>query len=273
MTVFFFHFFCSLILVAFVYGIIYPSYYQCINENGGQNQRMCQELAWYIALGSNFITGIIILVMCLFGEFIRRNTPAVALLSSLSAVGFTYLALNQYLSVAAIPIVSFLPFSIVILGYFGKSESNLMLFHSLFRVHLVKFGPIPTAAVALVVGTALGWATSTNTPQDVRDASTLVKPYPAVFPVKGMFENMNQIASYLSITIPTAISIAVGTIQCVESAKRGGDFYPTRESMFADGFGTVIASLFGSFLGMTGKLNSLNIFLNASPRNTQFMLK
>ena len=68
-----------------------------------------------------------------------------------------------------------------------------------------------------------------------------------------MFENLNEITPYLSTTIPTAISIAIGTIQCVESAKRAGDFYPTREAMFADGIGTLIASLFGSILGMTSK--------------------
>jgi AGZA family xanthine/uracil permease-like MFS transporter len=107
--------------------------------------------------------------------------------------------------------------------------------------------------VALVVGTGLGWATSLNKAQDVRDASLVVKAYAPAFPVKAMFEHMNQIGPYLSTTIPTAISIAIGTIQCVESAKRAGDFYPTRESMLADGTGTIIASLFGSFLGMTSK--------------------
>jgi len=83
----------------------------------------------------------------------------------------------------------------------------------------------------------------------------IVKPNPLVFPVKQIFVRMNEIIPYLSTTIPTAISIAIGTIQCVESAKRAGDFYPTREAMFADGMGTLIASLFGSILGMTGKNN------------------
>ncbi|CAF2979164.1 unnamed protein product [Rotaria sp. Silwood2] len=117
-----------------------------------------------------------------------------------------------------------------------------------------KIGPIPIAVVALMIGTALGWATSTNEAQAVRDASKLVKPYAPVFPVRGMFENMNRIGPYLSITIPTAISIAIETVQCVESAKRAGDFYPTREAMFADGMGTILASLFGSILGMTGEI-------------------
>ena len=103
------------------------------------------------------------------------------------------------------------------------------------------------------MGTGLGWATSLNTAQEVREATLVVKPYAPAFPVKGLFENINKIGPYLSTTIPTAISIAIGTIQCVESARRAGDFYPTRESMFADGIGTIIASLFGSFLGMTSK--------------------
>jgi xanthine/uracil/vitamin C permease (AzgA family) len=90
--------------------------------NNNSDTGSCQELAWYIALASNFITGIIILLLCLFGEFIRRNIPAVALLSSLSAVGFIYLALNQYLPIAATPIVSFVPFAIVMIGYFSGSK-------------------------------------------------------------------------------------------------------------------------------------------------------
>jgi xanthine/uracil/vitamin C permease (AzgA family) len=101
--------------------------------NNGSDKHACEEQAWYIALASNFITGVIILLLCLFGEFIRRNVPVVALLSSLSGVGFTYLALNQYLPIAASPIVSFVPFAIVMTGYFSGSKYysniNIILTH------------------------------------------------------------------------------------------------------------------------------------------------
>lgn len=129
----------------------------------------------------------------------------------------------------------------------------MALDRNLFERCLVKIGPFPVAVVALVIGTALGWATSLNQAQDVRDATLYVRAYAPAFPVREIFKNMNRIGPYLSTTIPTAISIAIGTIQCVESAKRAGDFYPTRESMFADGIGTIVGSLFGSFLGMTSK--------------------
>jgi AGZA family xanthine/uracil permease-like MFS transporter len=71
-----------------------------------------------------------------------------------------------------------------------------------------------------------------------------------------MFQHIGTIRLYLSTTIPTAIAIAIGTIQCVESAKRAGDFYPTREAMLADGIGTLISTCFGSILSMTGSFET-----------------
>lgn len=115
--------------------------------------------------------------------------------------------------------------------------------------------------MALSVGTALGWITSMNEVSTVRQALLLVKVYPPVFPIKSILTHFNTISLYLSTTIPTAISIAICTIQCVESAKRAGDFYPTRESMFADGIGTLISSFFGSILGMTSRMIRLRLLL------------
>lgn len=105
--------------------------------------------------------------------------------------------------------------------------------------------------MALATGTGLAWITGDNKVSAVREALSLVKGYGPIFPIKEIFQQFHTISGYLSTTIPTAISIAIGTIQCVESAKRAGDFYPTREVMFADGVGTLVASLFGSVLGMT----------------------
>ena len=102
---------------AFIYVIILPTYYQCIKTN---EIPYCQELAWHVALASNFLTAIILLVLCVFGEFIRKNVPSVALLSSISGLGFVYLALNEYIQVVEIPLVSFVPFIIIVLGFFGQ---------------------------------------------------------------------------------------------------------------------------------------------------------
>ena len=105
----------------------------------------------------------------------------------------------------------------------------------------------------MVIGTILAWATSMNHVSNVRTAASIVKPYRVVFPIKEIFVNLNEITPYLLTTIPTAVSIAIGTIQFVESARRTEDFYATREAMFADGIGTLIASLIESILGMASR--------------------
>jgi AGZA family xanthine/uracil permease-like MFS transporter len=106
---------------AFIYVIISPTYYTCISSH---TKAYCQELAWYVALASNFFTGIVLLTLCLFGEFIRKNTPSVALLSSISGIGFAILALNEYLPIAEVPMVAFVPFTIVMLGYFAGGRNH-----------------------------------------------------------------------------------------------------------------------------------------------------
>lgn len=112
---------------AFIYAIILPTYNECLATH---DKNHCQELAYYVALASNFAVSIILLVFCFIGDFIRRNTPAVALLSSLSGLGFAYLAMNECLPVLAKPIVSFVPFIIIMLGYFGDGMKR---FHSTRR--------------------------------------------------------------------------------------------------------------------------------------------
>ena len=111
---------------AFIYAIILPTYSHCRLTH---DKAHCQELAYYVGLASNFAVAIILLILCFVGEFIRRNTPSVALLSSLSGLGFTYLAMNECLPVLAKPIVSFVPFFIIMLGYLGEGMYQFLLFY------------------------------------------------------------------------------------------------------------------------------------------------
>ena len=118
---------------------------------------------------------------------------------------------------------------------------------------LVKFRWIPIVFIIFLVGTIFSWATSLNHASNVRTAASIVKPNPVVFPIKEIFVNLNEITPYLLTAIPTVIAIAIRTVQFVESARRTEDFYATREAMFADGIGTLIASLIESILGMASR--------------------
>lgn len=64
-----------------------------------------------------------------------------------------------------------------------------------------------------------------------------------------MFEDFAEIGNYLGIIIPLGISAATSTLMCLVSAKQAGDPFPVRETMIADGIGTIISSFFGSPFG------------------------
>merc|ERR1719401_626961 len=74
--------------------------------------------------------------------------------------------------------------------------------------------------------------------------------YPAVPDIEP-FKDSDKVIEYLGIAIPVALTVAVSTIQVRQMAENAGDNYNLRWSMFGDGLGTVIASLFGSPWGMT----------------------
>ena len=64
-----------------------------------------------------------------------------------------------------------------------------------------------------------------------------------------LFADFGSIKDFLGLVIPIAISATATTLMCLVSAKNAGDPYPVRETMTADGIGTMIASLFGSPFG------------------------
>uniref|UniRef100_A0A6U0VLX7 Uncharacterized protein n=1 Tax=Pinguiococcus pyrenoidosus TaxID=172671 RepID=A0A6U0VLX7_9STRA len=215
---------------AFMFSIVYPAYY---SHDGTHEERA--EFAWRVAVACNLLCGVLAMGFAFVGPKVRELTPPVALMTSLASVGFAYLLLNQLLDVYAEPIAGLLPLTIVFAAYFGK----------------VKFGKVPSAVIALLLGTALGWATRLSNPQMVEDAVQDLGLKIPVFPIWEIFSSFDQVAPYISIVVPVAITVAVGTIQCVESAAQAGDEFPLRESMASDGFGTIVGALFGSVFGMT----------------------
>ncbi|CAF4299045.1 unnamed protein product [Rotaria sp. Silwood2] len=60
---------------------------------------------------------------------------------------------------------------------------------------------------------------------------------------------MDEIMPYRSTTIATVIANAIVIIQCLESARQAGDFYPTQEAMFASGIGNTTHVAYGEIMG------------------------
>uniref|UniRef100_A0A7S2IZF4 SLC26A/SulP transporter domain-containing protein n=1 Tax=Zooxanthella nutricula TaxID=1333877 RepID=A0A7S2IZF4_9DINO len=215
---------------AFNTGIIMAVYYA---EGGAQNPD-APHVAWQVGVVANFVQGAIEMLLAPVGPYISSAVPMVALLGSLASVGLAWLFANTVEAEAAWPAVTFAPFFLIAAALLGG----------------VKVPGLPSTLLPVVLGAALAWTTGRATASDLREAAELVGWHPGV-PDFGPFQHFDKVVDYLGITIPVALTVAIGTIQVRQMAENVGDNYNLRWSMFGDGFGTVIASLFGSPWGMT----------------------
>ena len=202
---------------AFVYNIMYTIFFQ---KGGGDESFI---LAYKVALGANFLTGVILIVLGVFGRFILKVVPPAALLVPIGALSISFLGMEQLSYSIAAPIVGYNTIMWMYLGW----NCGIRVGWRNWR--------LPEALQVILVGIILGWATGLNKPQATRDAAQLVKWWGPVFTAGEMFREFSLIKDYLGIVIPIGISAAATTLMCLVSAKEAGDPFPVRETMIADG--------------------------------------
>ena len=98
---------------AFVTSIIVPAYI----ANGDA------ELTWRIAVAANFLQGSVEVAFAVLGPWIERVVPMVALLTSLSSIGLAFLFTQTTQGMSIVPLVSWLPLMIVLVGYFANHSN------------------------------------------------------------------------------------------------------------------------------------------------------
>jgi len=103
----------------------------------------------------------------------------------------------------------------------------------------------------MIVGIVIGWSGGFLTRDNLNDQIQNVKGYPGDFVIVDIFTHASEVTPYIGLIIPVGLTVAVGTIQCVELAKLAGDNYNIRWSMLGDGAATMLAACFGSVFGMT----------------------
>jgi len=216
---------------AFIFNIIFAIFF---SQGGGDAAFV---LGYKVSLAANFITGLILIILGIFGPLILRAVPPAALLVPIAGIGFSFLGLEQLTVTIAAPIVGFNALLWMYLGWYSGVK--------------IGFGNwrLPEAVTVIGVGMVLGWMTGLSDKQDVRDAAKLVKWWGPVWTGRDLFEDFDLIKDYLGIVIPIGISAAATTLMCLVSAKEAGDPFPVRETMIVDGIGTCIAAFFGSPLG------------------------
>mmetsp|Transcript_68313 Transcript_68313/g.193531 ORF Transcript_68313/g.193531 Transcript_68313/m.193531 type:complete len:582 (+) Transcript_68313:67-1812(+) len=222
--------------IAKTFGILLPVFLATQNA----------ETAWKTACAANFFGGLFEFLGAFMAPFIAKNIPQPAFLVPIGGVGITWLGLNPLVSMlgshfAHNPIVGFIPFVLIWVGYFATPARGL-------------FGPyVPTTLVAVIVGIFLNLFAQTadfDHYKQVVDRSTDHLKWNGMgFP--GFSEAKTAWEEYGNLALGLAFTNFIGTYACNISARKGGDLFPVMESMMVDGVGSMVGALCGSPYGTT----------------------
>ncbi len=215
-------------LFAFVFFIMFPVY---LKTNS-------YKAAWAVGLVASFLSGMIEFFGSFVAEKVRKATPRAALLSALAGIALTFISMDFLIRTFQNPLVAFVPFGIILLQYFGK---------------VVFPFKIPGGLISVIAGTLLAWYSPHFSGKTIMDPDALkssfsIGLYLPVWSGGELFAAFKQadIREYLSIILPMGIFNVIGSLQNIESAEAAGDKFNTRNSLLANGVGTIIGSLFGS---------------------------
>lgn len=220
-------------LFAFVFLVMLPAKLVAISE--GMNPDEAALVAWRAGLVACFGSALIECAGSFVAATIRRHTPRAALLSSLAGIAVSFIALGFFFKAYAAPMVGIPTLVIVLVSYFGR----------------VRFlGGIPGGLIAIVVGTALCWASGLATADAVVWHAAVANlglrlPVPVLGELlRGLGDG--SLVTYLSVIVPMGVVNVVGSLQNIESAAAAGDEFDAMPSLLANGIGTLAACAFGS---------------------------
>ncbi|GBG25227.1 Hypothetical Protein FCC1311_014442 [Hondaea fermentalgiana] len=216
---------------AVLFGIMGPVYW-ADSASCASGDTACigdaMEAAWRAGVTTNFLVGIISVVLSFFGPAIRKFTPPVALLGSLSGIGMAFLVINALSNTYAEPIAGLVPLFLVFILYYGD----------------VNIGNFPKSLVIILAGTALAWMDGVHT-KETWDAAEQNLKWWGIQTGFSALSDWSSVADSIGTVFPVAFTAAAGTLMNVYSAEQAGDKYGVTLTMVSDGLGTVIAALFG----------------------------
>jgi adenine/guanine/hypoxanthine permease len=193
-------------------------------------------LAWQAGLAWCFIIGIIVLLGAFVGPAIRAMTPRAAMLGTLAGISIAFISMRPAFQMWETPWIGLVCFAIVLIAW----TANLRM-----------PGGLPGGLVAVIVGSAIGWAVSLVGWSDYMQPAAVGKSF-ALFGLhlplfsSDVWAGLSQIAPLLVTAIPLGIYNFTEAMNNVESASAAGDNYNLRKILLADGLGAVVGSMLGS---------------------------
>jgi AGZA family xanthine/uracil permease-like MFS transporter len=155
--------------------------------------------------------GLIELAIAFLAKFIRRVTPAAAMLATLAGIGFALLSMSFLLQGFARPLVGVTTLAVMLCTSFGKVR---------FRWGL---SGIP---LAILIGAFMSWVTGLA-PVGSAPAQQLGFHLPH-FVAGDLWTafSFQTIRPYLSVILPMSLLSGLSSLQNIESAEAAGDPYP-----------------------------------------------
>ena len=216
-------------LFAYIFLVMLPVKLAALS--GGASAEDAAELAWQAGLVACFGSGLIELLGAWAGEPLRRLVPRAAMLSTLSGIAITFIAIGFLFRTFANPVVGLVPLGVILLTYFGR----------------VRFA-IPGGLLSVMLGIALAWGTGLVSWEQAKFAATLepIGFYLPGFWLGNLWDSRSVLVEYFSIILPMGLFNLVGSLQNLESAAAAGDDYPAAPCLAVNGIGTLVAAVCGS---------------------------
>ena len=186
--------------------------------------------AWQAGLAWCFIIGVIIIIGAFVGPTIRKFTPRAAMLGTLAGISIAFISMRPAFQSWDVPWIAFVSLTLVLVGWTAGVRLP---------------GNIPAGLAAVIVGTALGWATGVMKAPEVAASLPEVGIHPPL-PSGDVITGFATIATLLATAIPLGIYNFTEGMNNVESAAAAGDNYPLRSILLADGIGAIVGSFLGS---------------------------
>ena len=111
--------------------------------------------AWQAGLAWAFLIGVIVMIGAFVGPYIRKLTPRAAMLGTLAGISITFISMRPAAQMWEAAWIGLPVMAIILIGFFTNVKLP---------------GSIPVGLVALLVGTAIGWAGGYMSAPDVGQA-------------------------------------------------------------------------------------------------------
>jgi AGZA family xanthine/uracil permease-like MFS transporter len=203
-----------------VFGVMLPIYLQTNDP----------IRAWQAGLAWCAIIGIIIIIGAFVGPYIRKYTPRAAMLGTLAGISIAFISMRPAFQMWDFPWIAFVSLTLVLIGWTAGIRLP---------------GNMPAGLAAVIVGTAIGWATGVMKAPEVATSLSQIGLRPPL-PSGDVLIGFGAISTLLATAIPLGIYNFTEGMNNVESAAAAGDNYSLRSVLLADGIGAIVGSFLGS---------------------------